>query len=62
MTDCDTLLYARWIVPVVTRDAVLEDHAIAITDGRVIAVLPAEKATQRYQAKNLRMLETHAVT
>ena len=62
MIDVDTLLYARWIIPVAPRGVVLEDHAIAIADGRIVDLLPADAATQRYQAANRRRFETHAIT
>ena len=50
MTDIDTLVHARWVIPVVPRAAVLEHHAIAIADGAIVDVLPSAEATQRYRA------------
>ena len=44
MTTADTLIYAGHIVPVVPRGQVLEDHALAVTDGRISGVLPAAEA------------------
>ena len=46
----DTLLTARWIIPVDGTDTVLEHHAVAIADGRIQDVLPISVARQRYQA------------
>ena len=48
MTPCDTLIDARWCVPVEPAGAVLEHHSIAITDGRIEAVLPTSEAHQQY--------------
>ena len=62
MTDVDTLIHARWVVPVVPRAAVLEHHAIAIVEGRIVGVLPSIEATQHYRAKQVHTLDTHAVT
>ncbi len=62
MTDVDTLIHARWLVPVVPRAAVLERHAIAITGERIVDVLPSPEATQRYRAADTHTLDTHAVT
>ncbi len=42
------LLEPRWVVPVVPADAVLEHHAVAIGDGRILAVLPVDVARRRY--------------
>ncbi|MDH3621047.1 MAG: TRZ/ATZ family hydrolase [Gammaproteobacteria bacterium] len=49
MQHCDTLIAPRWCVPVEPTGVVLEDHAIAITDGRIVAVLPLEKARAAFQ-------------
>jgi 5-methylthioadenosine/S-adenosylhomocysteine deaminase len=62
MTDIDTLVHARWVIPVVPRAAVLERHAIAIADGRIVDVLPSGEATQRYRAADTVTLDNHAVT
>lgn len=62
MTDIDTLIHARWVVPVVPRAAVLEHHAVAIADGRIVDVVPSAEATQRYRAADVQTLDTHAVT
>ena len=62
MTDIDTLIHARWVVPVVPRAAVLEHHAIAIANGRIVDVVPSAEAAQRYRAADVQTLDTHAVT
>ena len=40
----DTLIHPRWIVPVIPRGTVLEAHSLAITDGRISALLPRAEA------------------
>ena len=40
----DTLLEARWIVPVEPAEAVLQNHAIAIDKGVIKDILPIEQA------------------
>ena len=62
MTDIDTLIHARWVVPVVPRAAVLEHHAIAVANGRIVDVMPSAEAAQRYRAADVQTLDTHAVT
>jgi len=49
MQHCDTLIVPRWCVPVTPSGEVLEDHAVAIIDGRIVAVLPDEQALAEYQ-------------
>jgi len=57
----DTLIEARWIVPVVPSGQVLEDHAIAVRDGRIVAVLPQSAARERYAPRDTVRLPHHAV-
>jgi 5-methylthioadenosine/S-adenosylhomocysteine deaminase len=42
------LILPRWLVPVEPAGAVLEDHAVAVRDGRIEAALPARAALERY--------------
>lgn len=49
MEQCDTLIEARWCIPVEPAGTVLEDHAIAVTEGRIVAVLPAAQARSRFK-------------
>lgn len=56
MTDsapqpCDLLIEAGWVVPVVPHGVVLEDHAVAVSGGRILAVLPIAEARARFAAK-----------
>jgi 5-methylthioadenosine/S-adenosylhomocysteine deaminase len=61
MTEVDTLLDCRWVVPVVPRGLVLEDHAVAVDQGRIVAVLPREVAAARYRARAAVRLDRHAL-
>jgi len=42
--EVDTLVHAGWIIPVIPRDTVLEDHVIGVTDGKISHLLPAAEA------------------
>ncbi len=55
----DTLIKARWVIPVEPAGVVLERHAIAVKDGDILAVLPMEK-TSGYEAQTVVELPTHA--
>ncbi len=50
MTNIDTLLHARWIIPVSAGDPCLADHSIAIHEDRIIDILPTESARNSYAA------------
>ncbi|HAS51364.1 MAG TPA: TRZ/ATZ family hydrolase [Gammaproteobacteria bacterium] len=56
-----TLLNARWIVPVEPEGQVLEHHALAIQDGRILALLPHAEAATRYPAATCVNLERHVL-
>jgi len=57
----DTLIEARWIVPIEPEGVVLDDHAIAVNDGEIIAVLPIADARRRYQARETTVLPNHVL-
>jgi len=56
--ELDLLLLPRWIVPVVPRGLVLEQHALAVHQGRIVALLPAEQ-TADLKVRERRDLPDH---
>jgi len=50
MHPADLIISARWIVPVEPAGAVLEEHALAVRNGRILAVLPLTEALDSYPA------------
>lgn len=60
----DTLIHARWIIPVdeqVTEAQVLENHSIAIHHGRIVSILPRETAIEQFEPEELIELPDHAL-
>lgn len=51
--SCDLLIEAGHIVPVSPHGVVLEDHAIAIDKGVILALLPREEARARFAPKEI---------
>ena len=49
MRHCDFLIAARWCIPVEPAGSVLEDHAVAVVDDRIAAVLPLAEARDVFQ-------------
>jgi 5-methylthioadenosine/S-adenosylhomocysteine deaminase len=45
---CDMLIEAGFVVPVVPHGVVLEDHAVAVTAGRIVAILSVHEARTRF--------------
>jgi 5-methylthioadenosine/S-adenosylhomocysteine deaminase len=54
MTDaprpCDLIIEAGWVVPVEPHGVVLEDHAVVVSGGAIVAVLPRWEARANYDA------------
>ncbi len=50
MEKIDTLLHARWIVPVDDKHRYLDNHCIAINEDKIIEILPSSEAERKYQA------------
>ena len=61
MKIVDTLINARWIVPVEPVGVVLDHHSLVIDAGRIEAVLPQAEARTRYQARTVHDLGNHAL-
>ena len=49
---CDLLIEAGWVVPVVPHGVVLTDHAVAVSGGRIQAILPIAQARMQYVPKD----------
>lgn len=52
MQSIDSLISARWIIPVNDARDVLENHSIAVHDGAIVAILPTDDAKQQFNAAN----------
>ena len=60
-TNIDTLIHARWVIPVEPANTVLENHAIAVHEGRILDVLPGTDASKKYTAEVAHQLDDHAL-
>ncbi len=61
MEAVDTLLHARWVIPVEPQGLVLDHHSIAIRDGKIVAILPHQQAKEAYRAHHSQTLDNHAL-
>ncbi len=50
---CDLIIEAGWVVPVVPHGVVLEGHAVAVSGGTIVAVLPIAEARARFHARQV---------
>ena len=61
MKNIDTLLHARWIIPVDNKQRYLEQHCIAIDEEKIIDILPSADAKTLYSARVNRDYHQHAL-
>lgn len=59
--NIETLIHARWVIPVAPDDQVLEHHALAIQAGRILEILPSDQAREKYQPDTVDELTQHAL-
>lgn len=57
----DTMIDARWIIPVEPEDCVFEHHSIVIHGGRIVAILPTLDAHRSYKADVQHRFPGHAL-
>jgi 5-methylthioadenosine/S-adenosylhomocysteine deaminase len=61
MIVVDTLLHARWIIPVEPESVTYENHTLVIDKGRIIDLQPTDVAKLMYQGTTTENLTTHAL-
>ncbi len=61
MQHVDTLIAARWIIPIEPHGSVLDDHAVAVHQGRIVAVLPEKQARERFMPQQLVERRSHVL-
>ncbi len=57
----DALIHARWIIPVEPTGTILEQHALAVHEGRILEVLASDLAETKYSANTVTRLDEHAL-
>ncbi len=50
MEHVDHIVHARWLLPVVPRDSLLEEHSVALSEGRIVAIAPRAELAHRFAA------------
>ena len=59
--SADIIISARWVIPVLPRDAVMEYHAVVIAQGAILDVLPSNAALERYPTMQVIDLPHHTL-
>jgi 5-methylthioadenosine/S-adenosylhomocysteine deaminase len=61
MQAIDTLINARWVIPVEPDGQTLDHHSIAVHGGKIVALLPTKNAAGQYRAAETIDLPNHAL-
>lgn len=62
MQGADVIVHARYVVPVVPRGAVLENHALVMRGGVIVALAPSEQVRATFTAPVVHELTQHVLT
>lgn len=60
-TPIDLLIEARWIIPVEPANIVLENFALAVDKGKIVAILQQTEANARFFPKQIKKLPHHVL-
>jgi 5-methylthioadenosine/S-adenosylhomocysteine deaminase len=61
MNIVDAIIEARWLLPIVPRDKLLQHQAVVIKDGVIVEICDIPLARQRYQASEVVQLNDHVL-
>jgi 5-methylthioadenosine/S-adenosylhomocysteine deaminase len=59
--NVDSLISAKWIVPVEPDDSLLEDHTLVIHEEKILDILPTDQALAKYSSLDTCELTRHAL-
>lgn len=59
--EADVLIHAKWVIPVQPKGTILEHHAVAIRDKKIVAITDSETAKSSISATQNFTLSTHAL-
>ena len=61
ISNADLIIEARWIATVNPQQPLLEQHALVIQAGIIVAILPVAEARQQYEANSTIFLDDHVL-
>jgi len=61
MEHVDTLICARWVIPIEPRGRVIDNGCIAVAQGRIVAVLEQSEAGRRFDSANRVVRPSHVL-
>ena len=61
LESVDLLIEARWVLPIAPVNTALAHHAVAVRDGRIVALGPAPQLLERFEPRERVQRATHAL-
>lgn len=61
MQTVDTLLHARWVLPMAPQNEILENYSVALQGDRIVGLAPTVLAKQKWQANQTLDLTEHVL-
>jgi 5-methylthioadenosine/S-adenosylhomocysteine deaminase len=59
--NVDVLIFAKWIIPVEPEHTVHENYALVVHEGKILDILPADVAKDKYNALETHDMANHAI-
>ena len=57
----DTIIHARWIIPVEPDETIYENYSLVVQHGKIIDILPNKQCRKKYAGHTEHNLDTHAL-
>lgn len=61
MEKIDQLIHAKYIITCEDKNRIFEEHALAVKDGKILAIVPSKEAKTTYQANTESHYTSHAI-
>ena len=61
LAKADLIIEARWLLPIIPHDTLLQNQAVVIASGVIIDICPISYALERYEAQEFVQLNDHVL-
>lgn len=61
INSVDLVIIARWVLPIIPNNTVLEHHAVVVHQGQIVDICPASALAERFAAKETVHLAEHVL-
>jgi 5-methylthioadenosine/S-adenosylhomocysteine deaminase len=61
MQNADLIIHARWLLPIVPKNTLLEHHSVAIANGNIVQILPRAELDSLFISKETFELDEHVL-